>query len=111
MGIIDPALVREEYLSDEERSVEIERGYLRGVNEPAPSVVALNGVVASLGVMEALQLLLGLFESDCSRIVYRADHRMTRTVGVKVVDSCFVCGVGGLLGRGDARPLPRRLAS
>lgn len=103
MGIIDPALVREEYLSEAERSLEKERGYIRGVNDPAPSVIALNGVVASLAVMEALHLLLGLFESDSSRIVYRADHRMTRTVAAKSIDSCYVCGGEGLLGRGDRK--------
>jgi molybdopterin/thiamine biosynthesis adenylyltransferase len=111
MGVIDPALVREEFLTDGERSIERLRGYLSNEDEPAPAVVALNGVVASLAVMELLQLLVGMFESDTARIVYRADHRLVRTVAAKSIEGCFVCGRDGLIGLGDTRQLPRRLAS
>ena len=62
-----------------------------GATEPAPAVVALNGLVASLAVIEALQLLLGVFESPISRIVYRADHRMVRTVAVEFFGRRLLC--------------------
>ena len=108
MGILDSALVREEFLTDAQQNDERERGYLRGSDEPAPSVVALNGVVASLAVLEALDQLLGLFARTPSRVLYRAEARSVTTVEVTRDSSCYVCGAHGLIGIGAARKLPRR---
>jgi hypothetical protein len=108
MNILDAAQVREEFLSDADRSREREVGYLRGPQVSAPSVVALNGVVASLAVVEVCGLLVGMFEASPDRIVYRAETRATATVGVKRDPGCYVCGSTGLLGLGRRRPLPRR---
>ena len=68
MAILDPALVREEFLTDDERSIEVARGYLRGLQEPAPAVIALNGVVASLAVVELLDLIVGVFQTRPVRL-------------------------------------------
>jgi molybdopterin/thiamine biosynthesis adenylyltransferase len=111
MGILDPALVREEFLSDSERRDEQRRGYLRGAAEPAPSVVALNGVVASLAVVEALNILVGVFELSPSRLVYRAEERSVRRVQALPVPGCYICSETGVLGLGEARQLPRRRLS
>lgn len=108
MGILDPALVREEFLSDEERRAEQARGYLRGVDEAAPSVIALNGVVASLAVVELIDLLVGVFCPKPARLLYRAEARALTAAGVQQDAACWVCGTTGLLGLGDARQLPRR---
>lgn len=108
MGVLDPAIVREDFLTNDQRLEEAARGYLHGVAEPAPSVVALNGVVSSLAVVEVLDLLLGLFERRPPRLLYRAETRSVTTAGVTRDAGCFVCGHGGLTGLGDARALPRR---
>jgi molybdopterin/thiamine biosynthesis adenylyltransferase len=105
---LSPALVREEYLDDEQRTVEIERGYIRGAHVPDPSVIALNGVVASMAVLEVCQLLVGMLGCARDRVLYRAESRRVTTVAIRSDDACFVCGAGGLLGVGDARPLPTR---
>ena len=108
VGTLDPALVREEYLSDAERTTERARGYLRGVDAPAPAVIALNGVVASLAVLEVCQLLAGFLTSATDRVLVRAHRRSVTTAGVRRDSGCFVCGSDGILGAGDSRPLPLR---
>lgn len=108
MAILDPALVREEFLTDEQRDIEAGRGYLRGLDEPAPSVIALNGVVASLAVVELIDLLLGVFSASPIRLLYRAEARAVTVTAAERDPACWVCGEAGLLGLGDARQLPRR---
>lgn len=108
MGVLDPRLVREEFLSTTERKRERELGYLRGEAVGEPSVVALNGVVASMAVIEVCNLLVEMFAATPDRVVYRAEARATAAVGVQAESGCYVCGRDGLLGLGDARPLPRR---
>jgi molybdopterin/thiamine biosynthesis adenylyltransferase len=110
-GTLDPQLVRQEFLTDDEREVEARRGYLRGVDEPAPSVIALNGVVASLAVLEVCDLLTGFLGSSRSRLLYRAHARALTTADLPRRDDCFVCGSSGVLGVGDAHGLPRRAPS
>lgn len=107
-GTLHPALVREEYLSDAERAAEAARGYLHGVRAPAPAVIALNGVLASLAVLEVCQLLAGFLGSASDRLLFRAHRRALTTASVRRNPACYVCGTGGLLGLGDARPLPVR---
>jgi molybdopterin/thiamine biosynthesis adenylyltransferase len=111
MGILDPALVREEFLAEHERQAELARGYLRGLREPAPSVIALNGVVASLAVVEVIDILAGVFDQNPVRLLYRAEARTVTTAGVRRDPACWVCGTRGLIGLGDARQLPRRLGN
>ena len=108
MDVLDPGLVREDFLSDAQQRDESKRGYLRGNAEPAPSVIALNGVVASLAVLEVLHELLGLFASSPHRVLYRAEARSVTTADATSRDTCYVCGPAGISGLGDARRLPRR---
>jgi molybdopterin/thiamine biosynthesis adenylyltransferase len=105
---LTPALVREEYLDAEQRAIEIERGYIRNHNVPNPSVVALNGVVASMAVLEVCQLLVGMLGNARDRLLYRAESRAVTTTTMRPDPQCYVCGSSGLLGLGDARPLPTR---
>lgn len=108
MAILDPALVREEFLTDDDRSIEVARGYLRGLREPAPAVIALNGVVASLAVVELIDLIVGVFRLSPVRLLYRAEARVVTLAAAQRDPACWVCGDTGILGLGDARRLPRR---
>lgn len=107
-GTLSPALVREEFLTAAELVTERRRGYLSGGNSPTPSVVALNGVVASLAVLEICELLTGLLGAPARRLLYRAERRAVTTTTIERQQWCYVCGDGGLTGLGDRRPLPRR---
>lgn len=105
---LSPAQVREEYLSPDQRATEVRRGYIRESTEPAPSVVALNGVVASLAVLEVCQLLVGMLGSGRARLLYRAERRALGTVALPSDPACHVCGDRGVLALGDARPVTTR---
>jgi len=104
-GVVDPARVRAELLTAAERAVEVGRGYLRGLDGPAPSVVALNGVVASLAVMEAVNELVGLFANSPARLLYRAEARAVTTAATAGDERCYVCGTDGIVGLGADRHL------
>lgn len=101
-------LVREECLSPAQRAVEDRRGYLRGADEPAPSVISLNGVVASLAVLELCHLVTGFLGQGSTRLLYRGESRQMSTATVQRDQACYVCGCDGVLALGDARPLPLR---
>jgi molybdopterin-synthase adenylyltransferase len=107
-GTLDPGLVREEYLQAGEREAERVRGYLRGAEEPTPSVVALNGVAASLAVLEFCQLTAGMFATGRQRLLYRAEQRRLTTASIRRNPGCHVCGDQGLLGAGDGSEAPTR---
>lgn len=107
-GTLDPGLIREEYLPPEDREAEAIRGYLRGTGEPAPSVVALNGVAASLAVLEFCQLTAGMFATGRQRLLYRAEQRRLTTASMQVNPACHVCGDHGLLSAGDGSQIPTR---
>jgi molybdopterin/thiamine biosynthesis adenylyltransferase len=109
IGILDPAEVRIDYLSEEQRHWEVERGYVRDTDLPTPSVVALNGVVASMAVMELLEELVGIFGQAASRVLYRAEMRSVTLASTRSEAGCYVCGAQGVLGLGDGRLLPRQL--
>jgi molybdopterin-synthase adenylyltransferase len=101
-GNLSPELVRREYLDPDQRAREIARGYVRDVDNAEPSVVALNGVVASLAVLEICQLLVGVLGSGRTRLLFRAERRSLTTAAIARRDTCHVCGDVGVLGRGDA---------
>lgn len=107
-GTLDPALVREEYLDPGDREAERIRGYLRGSAEPAPSVVALNGVAASLAVLEFCQMMAGMFTTGRQRLLYRGDQRRLTTASMPRDPHCHVCGDRGLLGAGDGSAVSTR---
>ena len=107
-GVLDPGLVREEYLQDGEREAERARGYLRGAAAPTPSVVALNGVAASLAVLEFCQMTAGMFASGRQRLLYRAEQRRLTTAGMRRNPGCHICGDQGLLGAADGSQVPTR---
>jgi len=104
-GVIDPARVRAELLTPADKALEVARGYLRGLDTPAPSVVALNGVIASLAVMEAVNELVGLFAQAPVRLLYRAEARAVTTAATAGDERCYVCGTDGIVALGADRPL------
>lgn len=107
-GTLNPEFVRQEYLDPEQRALDVARGYIRGVDVPEPSVIALNGVVSSLAVLEVCQLLVGMLGSGTARVLYRAERRSVRTARIARRSSCHVCGDDGVFAQGDAVSLKTR---
>lgn len=82
-------------------------GYITGRNEPAPSVISFNGVVASLAVSEFLNLVTG-YASRYEPVYHRYDgmRGVVRAYALKPEEPCQVCTE--VLGRGDGLDLPTR---
>lgn len=57
---INPERIRAESLPASERAALRREGYVMGIDDPAPAVVTLNGVVASLGATAAMNLFVNL---------------------------------------------------
>lgn len=96
-GLLDFAQVRRDLQSDDERARD---PYIVGHREPQPSVVSLNGVVASLAVTMFLATFVG-FAGTARYQVYRAESGTVRAVVAPRDPACIVCAPSGVLGRGD----------
>jgi molybdopterin-synthase adenylyltransferase len=59
-NMLDQKMIAFESLNDQEKADEIRGGYIKGVDEKSPSVVSLNGIIASSMVNEFIALATGL---------------------------------------------------
>lgn len=108
MGVLDSETVRVEQLPPARRRDEEARGYIRGVDEPAPAVVSINGVIASLGVTEMLARATK-FAGAAPRstlLVYRLADGVVRRTSPSPMPGCPTCSAAGALGAGDLASAP-----
>jgi molybdopterin/thiamine biosynthesis adenylyltransferase len=85
---------------------EIEHGY--GTREPAPSVIFLNGVVASIQVAEAVKLITSAGKKNDSSapiILYNLLRQSVIRAESTAVDTCPTCGSDGIAGLADLSEL------
>lgn len=110
MGVLDGERVRIEQLPPGLRADEETRGYIQGLDEPAPAVVSINGVVASLGVTEVLARLTGFAgrDSRSTLLLYRLVDGAVRRTSPQPRPGCPTCSASGLLGVGDLAIPPWR---
>jgi molybdopterin-synthase adenylyltransferase len=108
MGVLDAERVRVEQLSPELRSDEEARGYIQDLDEPAPAVVSINGVVASLAVTEVLARFTGFAGRDTrsTLLLYRLVDGVVRRTSPPSRPSCPTCSSSGILGVGDLATPP-----
>jgi molybdopterin/thiamine biosynthesis adenylyltransferase len=114
---IDMRAAQQELESSQEYELRRQHGYVDGENIPEPSVVTLNGVVASLAAGEALALLTGWRRPIAFQTYYgnRVESHICVPRRGEQNSDCIPCRVG--LARGDAvgieryarRGLPRDL--
>jgi molybdopterin-synthase adenylyltransferase len=102
MGILDAERVRVEQLPEAIADAERARGYIPGVEEPAPAVVSINGVVASLAVTELLARVTGFAGSQprASMLLYRLADGVVRRTSPESSGVCPTCSAKGALGAG-----------
>ncbi|HEY5943621.1 MAG TPA: ThiF family adenylyltransferase [Solirubrobacterales bacterium] len=107
-GILDAATVRTEQLPPELAAAERERGYIAGVEEPAPAVVSINGVIASVAVTELLARWTGFAgtRSRADLLLYRLADGSLRRISPNPSSECPTCGPEGLIGSGDLTTPP-----
>jgi molybdopterin/thiamine biosynthesis adenylyltransferase len=102
-GILDAERVRAEQLPSELAAAERERGYISGIDEPAPAVISINGVIASVAVTELLARFTG-FSGETPRadlLLYRLADGSLRRTQPKPIPGCPTCGTEGLVGAGE----------
>lgn len=97
VGILDPARLAAEIAP---------APYVRGVEVPAPSVVSLNGVIASLAVNQILDYVTGFTNLDETlprSLVFDGRRSVVRSVA-ETVKPCGVCDL--VRGAADTEHLP-----
>ncbi len=106
--ILHPNRVRAEQLPPDTRVDELARGYIEGLDEPAPAVVSINGVVASLAITELLARTTGFAGSDPrpNVLMYRISDGVVRRSSVMPNPACPTCSPLGQLGLGDLGTAP-----
>lgn len=77
------------------------------LNEAGPSVVSINGVVASLGVTEFLLLMTGIMDKPRTLLTYRAHMGIVTAKTQESAQDCYYCK--GLWGAGDDADVHRYL--
>jgi molybdopterin-synthase adenylyltransferase len=87
------------------RQLERDHGY--GTREPAPAVVFMNGVVASLQVTEAVKLISGSGHGAAPAPILRYDllRQTLTTATFSETGTCPTCGPDGVSGLADLSPL------
>jgi hypothetical protein len=93
-GHLDGNALRIEALSADQRESELLAGYIQGANEPQPSVVAFNTVVAGAGVVEVLRLATGFAGGDLPplRLAFSFADGTVRRNMLQANRECMVCG-------------------
>lgn len=110
MGILDGERIRAEQLPPALAVEQASHGYIPDLTIPAPAVVSINGVVASVAVTEFLSRITG-FAGDDERadlLVYRLADGTLRRIRGAACPECPVCGPAGTFGYGDLAPAPWR---
>ncbi len=110
MRILDAERVRIEQLPQATYDDEVQRGYIEGLDEPAPAVVSINGVVASLAVTELLARWTGFAGAAprASMLLYRLADGVVRRTSPAPHEGCPTCSRAGLLGAGSLSAPPWR---
>jgi hypothetical protein len=80
-----------------------------GLAEPGPSVVSINGVVASLGVTEFMLAVTGVLAQPRTLLKYYAHRGIVTFSTDNPAPDCYYCA--GIRGKGDAANVQRYLRS
>ncbi|PKW15050.1 HesA/MoeB/ThiF family protein [Saccharopolyspora spinosa] len=103
-GFIDPRRAAFDLATPETRAYERAHGY--GTEEPAPSVIFLNGIVGSMQVAEAVRILGPTPGREVPRLViYDGTAQKAFAASEPDRPDCPTCGVDGVAGVADLAPL------
>jgi len=103
---IDRELAKEDLESPEVRALRRKHGYGLGSDGPAPSVCALNGIVANLAVTEFMVMTTGL-RDPARRLTYKGLRGVVTASEDRGAPDCYTCKC--LCGQGDEAGLARYL--
>ncbi|MEN6488887.1 MAG: ThiF family adenylyltransferase, partial [Smithella sp.] len=108
-GRISPERIAAEsiqFFDPEEATRRRKEGYVPGLEDPAPAVIALTTAVASSAVVELLHRLTGCLGNDrqSSEVLHLFDQTRIGTNSRPPLEGCF-CSDSYYWGRGDTTPL------
>jgi molybdopterin-synthase adenylyltransferase len=103
LNILNAQRVRAEQLPPQMLKEEVARGYLQGLDEPAPAVVSINGAVASIAVTELLARTTEFAgpQSRATQLMYRLSDGVVRRASPAPSKACPTCSAAGHLGLAD----------
>jgi molybdopterin/thiamine biosynthesis adenylyltransferase len=92
-GHLNPDELRREAQSEEDRARDVVAGYLEGVEEPQPSVMAFNTLVAGAGVIEVMRLATGFAGTDSPplRMAFSFSEGTVRRNALASTHRCKIC--------------------
>lgn len=91
---LDRELAKEELETPEVRTVRRQHGYGLGSEMPAPSVFALNGILANSAVMEFIVMTTGIRE-PARRLTYKGMRGVMTSSDDKRKPDCYTCASCG----------------
>lgn len=98
--IVDPIEAYYEVAPEAHRREAARRGYIADIDEPAPSVVHLNGVITNLALLEIHNLFCA-FKEPARHVIYSMLEQEISNVD-EGEEQCATCSPGGgYFGRGD----------
>jgi len=86
---IDRELAKEDLETPEVRAVRRQHGYGVGKDNPAPSVFALNGIIANMAIMEFIVMTTGVRQT-ARKLTYKGDRGVVTSNNTANPD-CFTC--------------------
>lgn len=102
---LDPAQVRQELMTDEQRAAD---PYVQGGPGVAqPAVISLNGVVSSMAITMFLSAFAGV-PSAPRYVTYDGNRARVNPLEAQRNPECVFCGDFAPIGYGDRAPLPTR---
>ncbi len=112
-GGFDPSEAAMDLMSDSEKAMRAQRGYVRDSEADAtPSVANLNAMTAQFGVAQFLALTHGKRFADWDYAHFDQFTLTTTVAHTKQRDDCPCCGKAGFLGLGNGeatQPIPAEL--
>lgn len=105
-GFIHPQRAAYDLAPPELQAYEREHGY--GTEEARPSVIFLNGVVASMQVAETARTFTAAWarkDVNPKLVMYDAQAQRTFSAAVRYSPECATCGTDGVTGLADLAPL------
>ena len=106
-GHISPArLAAESVPSEERRQV---NSYLRGIDDPQPSMMAFNMEVVGRGMQILVGYLSGLFPAlesyELRSFIKPKGGSFNRQIAKRWQPTCLICGAGGVTGSGESQAM------
>ena len=107
-GQINPTRLAAEAVPKEER--QRDGSYLRGIDDPQPSMLAFNMEVVGRGIQVLIGYLTGLFHQPSNVYEQRSflqpkGGSMSRNIAKSHREGCVVCGSNGVVGTGADVPM------